>query len=106
MEDCRQCWKKNGVWNEDVVYRYLRRHYWPREDLDDADITGLAKEPEEGATRVSGRSYQGSSIESARERIGEKYSKDPNIDELPSAPMPMIASGVIAILLLLAYKKR
>jgi hypothetical protein len=33
---CPQCWREDGGWNEDVVYRYLRIEYW----LDDA-ISGL-----------------------------------------------------------------
>jgi glycosidase len=28
-EDCPQCWKEDGAWDEDTIYKFLRVEYWP-----------------------------------------------------------------------------
>jgi Erv1 / Alr family len=29
--DCPQCWGKDGAWDEDFIYKYIRMEYWPED---------------------------------------------------------------------------
>ena len=32
-EDCPLCWREDGAWEPDHVYKYLRLHYWIEDDI-------------------------------------------------------------------------
>jgi len=36
--DCRGCWEEDTSWNEDEVYLFLYRHYWPGNTLQDQSL--------------------------------------------------------------------
>jgi hypothetical protein len=51
--DCPICWEKDGAWDEDVMYKYLRMEYWP-EDADSIEFRQQLSLALSGQTKAQG----------------------------------------------------